>query len=178
MSSISAVGGSGDAWSAMRSQMQARMFGKADSNGDGSVSKSELDGMLSDIDKATGQDLSSNVDKAFKQMDADGDGKLSSDELAKGMQSLMPPPSTMNFAQGFNAGSSGSSANASSTDAQTALQTLLTAIQSAVQPGEASKSSTSSGMSSDDFANMVKQLYSQFASSMSQSAQGSLSAIA
>jgi len=112
MSSISAVGGSSDAWATMRSQMQTRMFAKVDSNSDGSVDKTELNSMLSDVSKMTGQSQSSNIDDTFKSMDSNGDGKLSSDELGKGMEKLMPPPSTMDFAQshsGSGSTSSGSS---------------------------------------------------------------------
>jgi Ca2+-binding EF-hand superfamily protein len=109
MSSISAVGGSSDAWATMRSQMQARMFAKVDSNSDGSVDKTELNSMLSDISKVTGQSQSGNIDDTFKSMDSNGDGKLSSDELAKGMENLMPPPSTMDFAQSHSGSGSTSS---------------------------------------------------------------------
>ncbi len=109
MTSISAVGGSSDAWTTMRSQMQARMFAKVDSNSDGSVDKAELNSMLSDISKMTGQSQSGNIDDTFKSMDSNGDGKLSSDEMGKGMEKLMPPPSTMDFAQSHSGSGSTSS---------------------------------------------------------------------
>jgi Ca2+-binding EF-hand superfamily protein len=255
----------------MRSQMQAKMFAKADANGSGGVDKTELNNFFNSVSQQTGTTVSSaQSDKLFTQMDTNGDGTLSSSELSQGMQSLIQPTNTMDFANGFNASSSGSSSSGSnssssnpinalfskfdtngdgkldsteikaladqiksdtgmdvsskldqlakdnggtitqdqltasiqqsgpppgvsgmdsssgsstpsgSTDSSTALQTLLEAIQSAVQPNSAnsSGSSGSSGMSSEDFAKMVKELYSQFASSMSQSTQGSLSAIA
>ncbi len=108
MSTISGVGGSGDAWAQMRSQMQARMFKKADSSGDGSVDKAELKAVLADVSTKTGKTVGGNVDDTFASMDGNSDGKLSSDELGKGMQSLVPPPSTMDFAKSTGAqGSTG-----------------------------------------------------------------------
>lgn len=118
MSSINGVSGSSDAWAQMRSQMQAKMFKKADANGDGGVDKTELKGMLSDISKITGQSVGGNTDDIFAKMDVDSDGKLSSDELGKGMESLMPPPSTVDFAKtmGGQNGSSASSGGGSPID--------------------------------------------------------------
>ena len=109
MSSVSAIGGSSDAWASMRSQMQAKMFAKADGNSDGGVDKTELKNMLSDVSKMTGKSVGGNIDDTFSKMDVNGDGKLSSDELGKGMESIMPPPpSTMDFAQSRSSSSSGS----------------------------------------------------------------------
>lgn len=110
MSSINGVSGSSDAWAQMRSQMQAKMFKKADANGDGGVDKAELKGLLSDISKMGGQSVGGNTDDTFAKMDVNSDGKLSSDELGKGMESLMPPPSTMDFAKTMG-GQNGSSAS-------------------------------------------------------------------
>ncbi len=101
MSTISGVNGSGNgAWAAVqaqRSQHQARMFAKVDTDGNGSVNQSELDTMLSDISQRAGVNFGDSKE-LFSKMDANADGSLSSDELKSGMKQLMPPPSTMEFA--------------------------------------------------------------------------------
>lgn len=104
MSSISGVSGQSNAWanaSTQRSQMQAKMFAKTDADSSGGVDKTELQTMLTDASKKTGTTL--DADKLFSTIDSNADGSLSSEELATGMQSVMPPPpSTMDFAQGRN----------------------------------------------------------------------------
>ena len=108
MSTIQSVSSSADAWAAMRaqrSQMQAKMFAKVDTDGSGGVDKTELQSMLSAVSQKTGTDLTSNIDDTFTKFDTNADGQLSSDELGKGMHSLMPPPSTMDFAQSRGASS-------------------------------------------------------------------------
>lgn len=103
MSTISGVSGSSDPWAAMkaqRSQMQARMFAKVDTDGSGGVDQAELKTMLSDISQKTGVTIAGDAAETFSKMDSNADGSLSSEELDQGMQSLMPPPpSTMDFAQ-------------------------------------------------------------------------------
>jgi len=101
MSTISAVSSAGNAWttlSAQRSQQQAKMFAKVDTDGSGSVDQSELSNMLGDISQKTGASFGDNKE-LFTKMDSNSDGKLSSEELGQGMKDLMPPPSTMDFAQ-------------------------------------------------------------------------------
>lgn len=111
MSTLSGVSGTGDAWSAMktqRSQMQTKMFAKIDTDSSGSVDKTELSAMLSKVSQKAGVTVGGDTDATFTQMDSNTNGQLSSDELAKGMQSLQPPPSTMDFAQSRGAnGTSG-----------------------------------------------------------------------
>jgi len=103
MSTISGVSGSGDAWAnmkAQRSQMQAKMFTKVDTDSSGGVDKSEPESLMADVAKKTGVANSASTDELFSKMDSNSDGSLSSDELDQGMQSVMPPPpSTMDFAQ-------------------------------------------------------------------------------
>jgi Ca2+-binding EF-hand superfamily protein len=115
MSTISGVNSSSstsDPWAALkaqRSQMQAKMFAKVDTDSSGSVDKAELKTMLSEVSQKTGTSIGSDTEATFTKMDSNADGNLSSDELGKGMQSLMPPPSTMDFAQSRSAdGASGS----------------------------------------------------------------------
>jgi Ca2+-binding EF-hand superfamily protein len=120
MSSISGVSSSGDAWAnmrAQRNQMQAKMFSKVDADSSGGVDKTELKNLLSDVASKTGVSNSSSSDELFTKMDTNSDGSLSSDELGKGMQSIMPPPpSTMDFAQSRTDSSSSSSSTSGSDD--------------------------------------------------------------
>ncbi|MBB1076848.1 EF-hand domain-containing protein [Rhodoferax sp. 4810] len=101
MSSISGVSGLSSAWAnanTQRSQMQAKMFAKVDSDSSGGVNQTELSTMLADISAKSGTTL--DAEELFTSMDSNSDGSLSSDELASGLQSVMPPPpSTMEFAQ-------------------------------------------------------------------------------
>lgn len=102
MSTISGVSSAGDAWAnmkAQRSQMQAKMFTKVDTDSSGGVDKTELQSLLDDVAKKTGV-TNSSTDELFSKMNSNSDGSLSSDELGQGMQSIMPPPpSTMDFAK-------------------------------------------------------------------------------
>jgi hypothetical protein len=101
MSTISGVSSSSNAWAALntqRNQHQAKMFAKVDSDGSGTVDQAELSTMLSDISAKTGTSLGDSKE-LFTKMDSNADGSLSSDELAQGMKDVLPPPSTMDFAQ-------------------------------------------------------------------------------
>jgi len=109
MSSISSVGGSSQAWaalSAQRSQQQAKMFAKVDTDGSGSVDASELGKLLTKVSEKTGTSVG-DASEVLKTMDSDGDGALSSDELQEGMRELFPPPSTMAFAQSRSSSAEG-----------------------------------------------------------------------
>lgn len=102
MSSISGVSGSSDAWAAWgakRAQHQTKMFNKADTDASGGVDATELTTLLQEVSDKTGVSVQ-DPQALFQQMDGNGDGSLSSEELAEGMkQVLPPPPSTMAFAQ-------------------------------------------------------------------------------
>lgn len=110
MSTISAVGGSGNAWAAAsthRANHQAKMFAKVDTDGNGSVDQSELGTMLDKISQKTGASFGDTA-KVFTAMDTNGDGTLSADELGKGMKSLMQASSsTVDFAQARKSGNTG-----------------------------------------------------------------------
>lgn len=109
MSSISNVSGSSNAWASQRSAMQTRMFAKVDTDSSGSVNASELQTMLDDVSKHTGVSFQKTAQELLTAMDGNSDGSLSSDELAQGMQSILPPPpSTMEFAQARNGATDGS----------------------------------------------------------------------
>ena len=110
MSTISGVSSSSDAWAAMkaqRSQMQAKMFSKVDTDGSGGVDKTELQSLIDDVAKKTGVTNTTSTDQLFSKMDTNSDGSLSADELGKGMKEILPQPSTMDFAQSRSANESG-----------------------------------------------------------------------
>lgn len=108
MSSISGISSASSAWSSMIAMRgnrppggkdPAEMFAKVDSDGSGGVDEAELQTMLEDISQKTGTSVDGNAAELLSQMDSDGDGSLSQTELDEGMRSLLPPPSTMDFAQ-------------------------------------------------------------------------------
>jgi len=107
MGSISGVSGMSNAWKQVdtqRSQMQARLFERVDADSSGSVDKSELSDMVSDLNHMSGTQL--DAGKLFKTMDSNNDGSLTSDELAADVDGLMAAsPSTVDFAgqRGANA---------------------------------------------------------------------------
>jgi len=65
------------------------------------VDQAELQTLFTGISKKSGTSL--DTAELFTNMDTDANGSLSNEELTSGMQSVMPPPSTMEFAQGRNA---------------------------------------------------------------------------
>lgn len=101
MTAISGVSNSSSAWAAMAAQRQANQaqaFAKVDTDGSGSVDGTELQGALDDVASKTGG-TAGNAQDLIGQYDANGDGSLSADELGSAMPSILPPPSTMEFAQ-------------------------------------------------------------------------------
>lgn len=113
MSTLSGVSGSSSAWAQMntnRSQMQAKMFAKADTDSSGGVNQTELQSMLDDVASKTGVSNSTKTSELFSKIDSNSDGSLTSDELASGMANILPPPSTMDFAQSRSSQSSDSGA--------------------------------------------------------------------
>lgn len=103
MSTISGLGGADRSWqnaqssSTRRTEHEARMFAKVDSDGSGGVDATELAAML---EKGPLSGQSGDSAELLKKMDSDGDGSLNSEELSQGMRDLMPPPaSTLEFAQ-------------------------------------------------------------------------------
>lgn len=105
MTTISGLGGASQSWSSGQSRKaehEARMFAKVDSDSSGGVDATELASML----EHTGQ--SGDGAELLKQMDSDGNGSLSQDELGQGLRDLMPPPaSTVDFAQQRGASNDG-----------------------------------------------------------------------
>ena len=159
MTSISSV--SSSAWSGMgmqRSQRATpspeRLMSKIDTDQSGGVNDTELQGLLDKVAQKTGTQLS--AADVRTQFDTDGNGQLSSDELGKTMQSILPPPSTMDFAQqrassSTNADSTGEAGDdlfaKVDTDGDNAISsTELQALLEAMSGGTASQT----GVSSDD----------------------------
>jgi Ca2+-binding EF-hand superfamily protein len=78
--------------SSMRQRMLDKMFNKADSNGDGSISQDEFTAMFSKIKARMHQaDGAGNMPTAadlFKQIDTDGNGSISKEELGAFMDKM------------------------------------------------------------------------------------------
>ncbi len=104
------------------------LFGKVDSDGDGAVSKTELQALLEAMSGGTASRVGVSSDDVFSHLDADGDGSLTeaefdagrpsgaAGEAGGGMQAMggMPPPP---------GGPGGASASANSTTTYDALDT-------------------------------------------------------
>ena len=131
---------------------------KIDTDQSGGVNDTELQGLLDKVAQKTGTQLSAS--DVLTQFDADGNGQLSSDELGKTMQSILPPPSTMDFAQQRASGSSSADGTAGTGEAGDDLfakvdadgdnaisSTELQALLEAMSGGTASQT----GVSSDDW---------------------------
>ncbi|WP_028311070.1 EF-hand domain-containing protein [Derxia gummosa] len=112
MSTIGSIGGStmqgwgrtGGAERGGGARMQQEMFNKLDGDGDGAISKTEMQSALDSLTSASGSTSSTSVDDIFKRADSDGDGSLSSDELSSDMDSQRQQAmSSVNFAQMHNA---------------------------------------------------------------------------
>ena len=100
------------------------LFGKVDSDGDGAVSKTELQALLEAISGGTASQTGVSSDDVFSQLDTDGDGSLTQAEFdagrpsgpgagADGMQAMggmPPPPGGPRGAGGAGAASDSSSA--------------------------------------------------------------------
>jgi Ca2+-binding EF-hand superfamily protein len=143
MSSISSIGGTAS-WNQTSNVRGSRphhaeggdpaqMFKKIDTDGSGGVDATELQTMFTDMASKMGNAGSTgstgstpDASAMIKEFDADGDGSLNQEELGKGMQSLMPPPNTMDFARQRSASGTDGSSDASSM--QQTMQDLLGAI--------------------------------------------------
>ncbi|GAB3358489.1 MULTISPECIES: XopAW family type III secretion system calcium-binding effector [Giesbergeria] len=106
---MTSISGVSSAWShtyAQRSNAQPqpgrlseRLQNKFDQDQSGGIDATELEGLLSDVAQKTGASSTSSAADLLASNDANGDGSLSGDELDNTLQSVLPPPSTMEFAQ-------------------------------------------------------------------------------
>jgi hypothetical protein len=197
-------------WSSMsasRASRQQEMFNKVDSDGSGSVSKTELQSMLDDMAKRTGTASTTSAEDSFSKMDSNADGSLDASELDEGMKSLMPPPSTMAFARSRHGGGEGgpegaagevkdailSMLKAADTDGDQAISSsefeqfkdVLSTVANDMTPSEASSSTPQQGSDSgqafnlSSLADMVLQAYAKAAGNASaQEGVGSLVSVA
>lgn len=90
-------------------RMQEKMMAKADADGSGGISQSEFQTTVSELAKKTGISSDKTAEQLFAASDSNGDGSLTSSELGAAVKSLLPPPSTMEFAQSRSSSSSVSS---------------------------------------------------------------------
>lgn len=99
----------------MMNAMREKMFAKADGDGDGQVSKAEMQalGKSMSADKAGGAAPDqAKFEKMFASMDGDGDGNLSKTEMSSFEPKMNPDMMSTIFAmlQGEQSGAQGSSA--------------------------------------------------------------------
>jgi hypothetical protein len=214
MSSISSVGSS-NAWSQtnmMRSRPPgppggadpATMFKKIDTDGSGGVDATELQTMFTDMASKSGNSGNTpDASKTISQFDANSDGSLDQSEMGKAMQSMMPPPNTMDFARQRSGGpgdACGGTQSSSSTSSDQTIQDLISSIDTnqdgsidksematfkqvltesangLTQDSSSSDSATTSTQSSmDQLARMVIQRYAAMASDTAQ--QGNLTSL-
>lgn len=97
-------------------RMQEKMMAKADTDGSGGISQSEFQATVGELSKTTGTASDKTAQALFAASDSNNDGSLSSSELGQAVKTLLPPPSTMEFAQSRSVSSSGSSARGGNSD--------------------------------------------------------------
>jgi len=109
-SSYASYGGNGGVDPA---KMKEKMFAAMDANGDGDVSKTELQSLLDKMSAASGTSSTVSVDDIMNSVDTDGDGSLSKSEFAAsgpkpkdsyGSDNLSAQMSTAQFAHMAGAG--------------------------------------------------------------------------
>ena len=136
---------SGDSSSAATGQAGDDLFGKVDSDGDGAVSKTELQALLEAMSGGTASQTGVSSDDAFSQLDTDGDGSLTQAEFdagrpsgpgagTGGMQAMggMPPPPGGPGGPG-GAGGAGAASDSSSTTSYDPLDTNEDGVVSATE---------------------------------------------
>jgi Ca2+-binding EF-hand superfamily protein len=117
---VNAVGGFGQFDTSMISQMRQRFFNKLDSNGDGSIDKTEF----ADVFNGTS---GTSADDIFSKLDANGDGSISKDELSAAMDKVdenmkkNPPPPPMGMMGGNGPSDATSSSNSTDENKNTQI---------------------------------------------------------
>ncbi|HZX31608.1 MAG TPA: EF-hand domain-containing protein [Rhodocyclaceae bacterium] len=70
-------------------QMASKLFSKLDTKNQGYIDKSDLQSAFAQISGSSGSGSSdTSVDEVFKQLDGDGDGKITKDEMTSGFKKL------------------------------------------------------------------------------------------
>lgn len=194
MSTISGVSSASSAWSNVSATRSNRppggmspdkMFAKVDADGSGGVDKTELQGLLDKVAQKTGVSNSSSTDQLFSKMDSNGDGSLSKDELGKGMKDIMPPPSTMDFAQSRSDSTDSSTSgkddlfakvdtNGDGSVSQAEMKSLMD-IMDKMASGSGSDSSSSTSATSDTSSSSSGPSSSDMFSKLDTNGDGSLS---
>ena len=83
--SIGSVSGIGSGWEQMQRQaMQQTMFKQMDQNGDGSITKSDLQTLAQNVSQTTGASI--NVDQVMSTLDTNKDGTIDQSEYDSAMQ--------------------------------------------------------------------------------------------
>lgn len=109
------------------------IFSKADTDGSGGISQTELESLVKNITNKAGNSVDSN--NGVSSYDKDGNGELSQDELKSFMEATMPPPGGVKRMGGehghkepFNTIDTDSSGGVS----QSELETFLTDLSSKI----------------------------------------------
>ncbi len=181
-------GASGDASSTSAQDPATAMFATLDADGDGSVTASEIETMLSSGDTTT--DAASDAATILAAMDADGDGAVSETELADAMKADAPPPpppppseavsATATSASSSSGGSSGTSSDAvSSIDTNQDGLISQAELQAFFNGGDATTTSTTGTTStaSSLVAQLLQQTYQRLQATRSDSLSTLLSGL-
>ncbi len=83
---ISSISSSNSLYQSLMTQMRQQMYNSMDTDGNGSVSKTEFTNL------ASGSSTTSDVDALFSQIDTDGDGSITSGEFDSAMNTMGYPP--------------------------------------------------------------------------------------
>jgi hypothetical protein len=134
----------------------AQKFKELDTNGNGSLDKTELSAMAKELSSMTGKTL--NVDDSITTYDANNDGLLSEDEIGVMLQQVLGPPP--NAGSGVNPQQASQAYQANSGDDQ--LSALLKILEQS-----ANSSSTSGSSSSNDTLSILLNMLAQPESSLS-----------
>lgn len=91
MSLLNTIGGPGSAWNAMK--VKAKAFDHADSNGDASLDKAELQKVFDTVAAKTGR-TARDAEAVIAKADQDGDGALTRLEIRASLRDLRPAPAS------------------------------------------------------------------------------------
>ncbi len=74
--------------SSLASQMASNLFSKLDSKNQGYIEKSDLQSAFDQISSSSNSGNAASVDEVFKQLDGDGDGKVTKQEMSDSMTKM------------------------------------------------------------------------------------------